>query len=795
MTKLNPDTDSKKINTETINARYQRANHLMQGLFSNRIVKNDTVFPVWIGSSNRFWYVRDSTKGAEYRLVDAEEATNTSAFDHQQLAVALGDAAKQQVDPNNLPIAGVGITVDPVVVTFQAFDKHWCFDSATGCCTEIEKTALSDNDVASPDGRYITFAKNHNIWLRNTTTGEEEALTTDGEAANAYGAVPTGWGAPVGTPKLQVKWSPDTRFLLVVQLDTRGVKTLPVVHYVPEEGVRPTLTQIPLAYPGDEIMESQRLHVIDVNSGARRPILCDPIPATRFDIIGYLQSDMAWWTPDSRLVYFFDVDRYYQSVRLLEADAETGSCRIIINESSDTYVNLSTQGVVRPTYLALPESEEILWYSERTGTGHLYRYDLKTSELKGAVTSEPGWVRNIIRYIPERREVFLQMAGQEAGKDPYYRNLVRVNVDTGEITPIATSDKENRVVPGDEDYDKLMMSILDCPPLSCGVSPDGNFAVVTESRADTIPLSYLIDRDGKKRLDLETVDISGLPKGWQWPEPVKLKAADGSTDIYGLVFRPSNFDPNKSWPIICDTWTTTELPWVSKGAFSNGALGGHGYWHAAALAELGFIVVQVDGRGSAGRERTFLDKSYGNYANASHIDDQAAAIRQLADRYPYIDLSKVGASALGCGGTGAVQGLLKHPDLFKVGVTIIYHDERLTSAPLMGNRYVGPSPLDETQERPENLINQLEGKLLMMVGMLDTAPSPAATFRLVEALQKANKDFDMVMLPNLGHPASSYFVRRGWDYFVRHLQGVEPPKEFKLSIPAFGDLKEVSPKS
>ncbi len=788
--------------TKRIEERYRRARDLMQGIFTKNIVNNDTIFPVWIGDTDCFWYKRNCRNGQElstaskekpstackeeYRLVNAKTGTNEPAFDHHALAVALGEASHQTVNADYLPITVLELALNPTTVSFSALDKRWRFDTTSGSCTEIGKP--SNIEVVSPNGRYSVFARNHNIWLRDIKTGEEKALTTDGEEYYAYGAVSTGWGFPNETELLQVRWSPDSSRLFVAQRDTRRVMALPVVHHVPQDGsTRPTVEYVRVAYPGDEGIEEVRLLSIEVATGRHQSACYGQIPTTR-NGYGFFTSSMGWWGKDNRLAYFVDVDRYYKYAKLVEFDTVTGSCRVLFEETSDTHINLMLNQDAYPSYMPLPETDEILWFSERTGWAHLYLYDLKTGQLKNPVTSGPGLVRNIVKYIPEKREVFVQMAAREEHRDPYYRDLVRINIDTGERVTLVSSNHEYIVTPEPKDhYKSIAIATIDCPVSSCGVSKTGNFAVIIRTRADQVPVSYLIDRDGVEKMDLETGEISWLPEGWQWPEPVKLKAADEKTDIYGLVFRPSNFDPEKTYPIISHGFNQPEIAWVPKGSFGTGVAVGLPYMDAAALAELGFIVVQIDGRGSPEREKDFFDQSYGWFESASNIDDHVAGIKQLAERFPYMDLNRVGITAHPTGGSGAVQGLLRHPNFFKVGVQHMYHDRRFMPAQMQGDKYEGPSVLKETRQYPENYIDKLAGNLLLMIGMLDTCTPPAATLRLVEALQKANKDFDLIVLPNLGHASSGYFTRRAWDYLVAHLQGVEPPKEFKLRIQGFGE--------
>ncbi len=759
--------------------RYERARQLMQGLNSKTVSYNDVVYPVWIGESDCFWYIHHTRDTQEYRLVDAKAKTNEIAFDHRSLATALTAASGKPVDADNLPIDKININIDPLTLTFRAFQRRWRYEPDAEQCTEIEQ--FTWNEVVSPDGQAMVFRKDYNLWLRNLETNEEKALTTDGEKLFQYGATGAcwGWEMPGG---LQVAWSPDSKRIFTVQRDQRCVKTLPIVHHVPKDGsIRPTVTEHPIAYAGDEHIETLRLVVINVETGEHQPACYSQIPVTR-NLWGIFDSRLGWWGKNSQLAYFVDVDRYYKYARVVEFNTNTGACRILFEETTDTHIDLMLDQDEYPALMPLPETDELLWFSERTGWAHYYLYDLKTGEMKNAVTSGPGLARYAVEYIPERRELFVQMTSRVKGYDPYYRDLTRVNIDTGELTTIISGNHDFVVIsqPGE----RTRLTSFGCPTSSRGVSRSGNFVVVAQSRADEPTINYLVDRDGNKIMDLETTDVSGLLEGWNWPEPVTLKAADGLTDTYGLVYRPTCFDPDKTWPVLSVNFNQPEMSTVPKGSFASTGVHWRYYLTAAALAELGFIVVQVDGRGSPGREKAFFDTSYGYSENANHIDDHVAAIRQLAERYPYMDLDRVGIAPILSGGSGAVQGLLRHPDFFKVGAIFCHHDNRLFTGQNQTEKYDGPVANDNQHQYVEDMADKLKGKLLLMVGMLDECTPPAMAFRFAEALQKANKDFDMIVLPNMAHmslsPEGFYMLRRAWDFFVRHLIGVEPPKQFNL---------------
>ena len=469
----------------------------------------------------------------------------------------------------------------------------------------------------------------------------------------------------------------------------------------------------------------------------------------------------------------------------MEWDTLTGNTRVLFQEAADTRINLMVNDDEYPTIEPLPDTDELIWFSERSGWAHLYLYDLNTGTEKNAITTGEFVIRNILAVDPQRREVVLHTMGRTPDRDPYYRDIVRVNIDSGECVTLAASDHDYFALSSHcFDMESITLSSSHDIQDASAVCPSHQYLVATRSRADQIPETLLYDRQGEVIMTIEQGDMMALharvSEHWQWPEPVKVKAADGYTDLYGLVWRPSDFTAENRYPIISFGFNTPELPRVPKGSFSNSASGGYYYHWGAALAELGFIVVQIDGTGTPFRSKAFQDMSYGWAESAGSIDDQVAGIKQLAERYPYMDSERVGISSIG-GGTGAVQGLLHHPDFFKVGVHGMLHDSRLMAAPMWSDKYEGLNGPDASHRYAEDFADRLQGQLLLMSGMLDFCTLPANTFRVIEALQAANKDFDLIMLPRLGHGYSSYLLRRVWDYFVRHLLNEEPPAGFNLS--------------
>ena len=785
-------TDSEKecVNdTLAMEARYERAQTLMQGIWNQQLVQNDILFPHWIKGEDCFWYIRaykigkDSAIkiGKEYRLVDAINATNKTAFDHEILARELSAATGQTLKAQDLPIQRVSIQLSPLKVVFTAFDKNWIFDTTDNSCIESTLHAIKDEWKVSPDGRFAVFERDYNIWVRELSSGEERALTQDGEEYYVYGAVSTAWGYPCAD-ELHAKCSYYATKIFTLQRDTRQVKANPVVHHLPRDGsLRPTVEYIKVAYPEDEHVEEQRLVAIEIATGKICEANYRRVP-TCSQAWGFFNMNLGWWHNNSKLAYFIDQDRDYRRIRLVEFNTVSGATRILFEEFSETQINLSLYYDDYPAHRYLPETNELIWCSERSGWFHLYLYDLDQGELKNVVTQGQWRIRDVLHYDAETRELTIQTAGRVPDRDPYYCDISRVNIDTGTITTVCTSDDEYTVVTQSNSYGIYAeLHGWNAGKPTNGVAPSGNFLVTTRSRADRVPTSLLVNRVGKMVLELETADIFGLPDGWHWPEPFEFTAADGKTELYGLMFRPSDFSADKCYPVINFMSSCPIVPVVLKGSFGNGKpYAGWFYLQMAALAELGFMVVAIDSRGTPLRSKTFLDHSYGWMASACDIEDHLAGIRYLASEYSFLDLTRVGIYGPG-GYQGAIDNLMRRSDFYSVGVVHLLQDTRLMPSTLLGDMCEGREGRSDDMLHPEELTKSFRGKLFLTHAMLDPEHLVTNTFRLVEALQRENKDFDLLVMPTIAHGFSGYQIRRSWDYFVKNLMGAKPPKQFKLT--------------
>ena len=491
-----------------------------------QLVLNDLPAPLWIGDSACFFYRRELKGGAEYRLVDAQAGTNKAAFDHQVLASALAEALGQAVDGHNLPISMVEISLSPLQVRFMAFKKHWSFSPDNPVCTE--EFPSPSEWVISPNGKKAAFTKDYNLWLRDIASGEEKPLTDDGEEFYRYAFATCAWGHDANYD-CQLLWSPDSQHIMTTQRDTRQIKLTPCIDYVPMDGsMRPQLRQYQTPLPGEKHVEQYRVLSLDINTGLQQGADYRCIPTCRSGH-GLRDERLAWWGKDSRLAYFVELERGECLARVVEFDTFTGVTRVVFEERSETNLHLSTSEVTPAIIKPLPDTNELIWFSERSGWAHLYLYDLKTGELKnpitqleppsaGATSTANGWlVRELLHVDTERREIYIQAGGRVEGRNPYYLDICRVQMDTGEITTLRSSEHDYTVLAATTMLGRSLGRSFGAEGLS-GISPCGNYIVTTHSRVDEVPVTLLLDRHGSEILTVETADVSALPEGWQWPE-------------------------------------------------------------------------------------------------------------------------------------------------------------------------------------------------------------------------------------------------------------------------------------
>ncbi len=494
---------------------------------------------------------------------------------------------------------------------------------------------------------------------------------------------------------------------------------------------------------------------LQMSPDQHRSTLCDDVSCRGGD-----WSDVQW-APDGSSVAFVSTSRDHKHEQLRVGDASTGLIRDVLEERAETFYE---SGNGRVNWRYLPKSGEVIWFSERDDWGHLYLHDLKSGREKVQITKGEGNVTQLLRVDETSRMLYFVGVGKEKGRDPYFRHLYRVGLDGGNV---------QLLTPGDADHDVTL-------------SPSGKYFVDVYSKPDVPPVAELRDSSGALLMTLEKADISKLTAtGWEPPVPVTVKARDGATDLYGLMYKPTKLDPAKKYPIVNHIYPGPQTGSVGGRTFA-AARG-----DAQALAELGFVVVEIDGMGTPWRSKKFHEAYYGNMGDNT-LADQVAGMKELAARFPWIDIDRAGIYGHSGGGYATADAMFRYPDFFKVGISEAGNHDNRSYEDDWAEKWQGL--LRTNSDGTTNYDNQanqlvaknLKGKLLLAHGTMDANVPPYSTLLVVDALIKANKDFDLLMLPNRGHGFGNepYMVRRRWDYFVKHLLGAEPPHEYEMHAPA-----------
>jgi len=608
----------------------------------------------------------------------------------------------------------------------------------------------------SPDGKKAAFIRAWNLWVRDIASGRETQLTTDGQKDFGYATDNAGW---VRSDRPVMVWSPDSRKIATFQQDERNVGEM---YLVTSKVGHPELQAWKYPLPGDSVIAMIQRVVIDVDApkvirlqmppDAHRSTLCDHVVCRN----GEGWADVQWY-PDGSRVAFVSTSRDHKHEVLRVADAATGAVRDVLREDVATQYE-SGNGMAN--WRVLPASNEVIWFSERDDWGQLYLYDLTSGQLKSKITSGEGNVAQIRRIDEKTRTIYFVGNAREKGRDPYFRHFYKIRMDGTGLTLLTPEDADHDV----------------------SLAPSGNYILDSYSRPEVPPVTVVRDLNGKRLATLETADISRLTAtGWKPPMPITVKARDGKTDLYGLMYVPTNLDRSKKYPIVNHIYPGPQTGSVGGRSFSP-ARG-----DAQALAELGFVVVEIDGMGTPWRSKSFHDAYYGKMGDNT-LPDQVAGMKELAQRFPYIDINRAGIYGHSGGGFAAADAMFRYPDFFKVGISEAGNHDQREYEDDWGERYQGL--LTRTTDGSDSYApeaNQIEaknlkGKLLLAHGTTDDNVPPYNTLLVVNELIKANKDFDLLLLPNRAHGFGNepYMVRRRWDYFVKNLLGAEPPKEYQL---------------
>jgi len=696
----------------------------------------------WIEKTLRFWYRKSVKGGNEFNIVDASTTEKKIAFDHEKLAATLALVIEDKVDANNLPFRSIEFKDNEKLVEFNVGESKYSCDLTTYVCKKVGQVeqrrrrrgfamwergpapqAVSEETKTSPDEKWEVFIKNFNIYIRSKENKEEFALSQDGSEGNYYTFV-------------SIAWSPDSKKISAYRLRCGYHRIIQYVESSPDDQLQPKYHNMEYAKPGDALdIEKPVLFHVDTK---KKINIDDNLFSNPFDM-----SELVW-RKDSRSFTFEYNQRGHQVYRIIEVDADTGKAHVVIDEQAKTFFCYSGKKYRHD----IQDGKEIIWMSERDGWNHLYLYDGLTGTVKNQITKGEWVVRGVDKVDDEKRQIYFRAGGMYPGKDPYFVHAYRINFDGTDLMTLTEGNGNH-----DVDY-----------------SPDMAYYLDTWSRVNQPPVTELHrTSDGKIVMEVEKADIAELIEaGWKPPEVFVAKARDGKTDIWGIINRPMSFDPQKKYPVIEYIYAGPQGAYTPKTFSPCNSM--------QQLAEMGFIVVQIDGMGTSNRSKAFHDVCWKNLGDAG-FPDRILWHKAVAAKYPYYDISRVGIYGNSAGGQNALGGLLFHPEFYKVGVSSCgCHDNRMDK--IWWNEQWMGWPLGLEYAASSNVDNayRLQGKLLLIVGEMDTNVDPASTMQVVNALIKANKTFDLLVIPGGGHGMGGAYGRRKlYDFFVYHLLDITPP--------------------
>ncbi len=719
---------------------YNRA-YALREKYNAKHVLYAGVVPHWVDQTSAFWYVRQTEKGKEYVKVDAASKKRTALFDQQKMASALTEKAGREINAYNLPLQNCRLNISLDTLRFQLDGKFWAYsiknnrllDEGAIPSRGKERHWMEVDDekegspVTSPDGKWTAFIKNDNVYVREVATGKEKQLSQDGTLSNYYSSY--------------IQWSPDSKSVVSCRIRPVEKRYVYYVESSPADQAQPKLHKQEYAKPGDELRFKVPC-IFEVESG-RRLIPSTELFSHQYELSGPM------WNADSKAITFEYNERGHKVYLVLEMSAVDGSVRTLIEEKEEKYVNYPR---IYRNYLG--DGKRIIWSSERDNYNHLYLYDRATGKPLNQITKGEWYVRGV-QHVDEANEViYFSANGMKKGEDPYLIHYYKINFDGSNLVELTPEEGMHQ----------------------CWYSSDYKYLVDVYSKVDQAPIAVLRDaKNGKIRMQLDKADISALlANDWKAPEVFSAKGRDGKTDMWGVIYRPSNFDPSKKYPVIEYIYSGPGDQYVPK-TFSS-----YNWWMTS-LAELGFIVVQVDGMTTSFRSKEFEEVCYKNLKDAG-LSDHIAWIKAAAQKYPYMDIDRVGIFGCSAGGQESTGAVLFHPEFYKAAYSACgCHDNRMDK--IWWNELWMGYPVDESYSACSNVDNAhlLSRPLMLVVGELDDNVDPASTMQVANALIKANKDFELVVIPGAHHTMGEDFgEHKRYDFFVRHLMGVTPPSWDKV---------------
>ncbi len=720
---------------QTTQEDYERAYSLSEK-YKDKVFYSG-VQPAWIGKSHNFWYVRNTPQGKKYVIVDAEKTSRKDLFDHAKLAKSLSDLTKRRFVKDSLNLERLRVSDKADTMYFSVNGEQYKYIIKTDKISKLARQnrpereerywAAWNNDregkaVKSPDNQNEAFIREGNIWIRNLKNMKERQLSLDGSTGEYYSA--------------EINWSPDSKKLVSMKTRPAEQRLIYFVESSPKDQLQPKLHKREYTKPGDALPQRKPV-IFDIdNKSALTP------PTTLFE--NQFDLGSLRWNKDSKAVTFEYNARGHKYYRVLEMSSTTGDIRAIVDEKSDTYVNYN-----RMFRHDMENKGEMIWMSERDNWNHLYMYDTKSGSVKYQITKGEWYVREVLHIDETNRQIWFTANGVNPNEDPYLLKYYRIGFDGKEMTCLTPDEGMH----------------------TAWFSEDRKFLVDVYSKTDMPPVAVLRNtKDGSIVMPLEKADISALlATGWKAPETFVAKGRDGKTDIWGLIYRPTNFDPSKKYPVIEYIYSGPGSHYVPK-TFSTFN------WNMSPLAELGFIVVQLDGMTTSYRSKSFESVCYKNLQDAG-FPDRIPWIKSAAAKYPYMDITRVGIFGASAGGQEAMTAVLNYPDFYKAAYSACgCHDNRMDK--IWWNEQWMGYPVDESYKAASNVENayKLIRPLMLVVGEMDDNVDPASTMQVVNALIKANKNFELIVLPGVGHTmGDKYGEHKRYDFFVKNLLGIDPP--------------------
>ncbi len=714
---------------------YRRAFSLGERFSSSKVYYSN-VTPVWVDGTHSFWYLRHTPQGDEYVVVDADKKARRLLFDNRRLAQTLSEATGVDIDASELGIASLNVGRDLSSMTFVKSGHRWEYNIRKSLLKDLGPLperepqphwmVVSDEKdfppVPSPDGRYVAFIRNHNVAVREIATGNVRELSLDGALGNYYSSY--------------IQWSPDSKYVLACKLRPAEKHYVYYVESSPKDQLQPKLHKQEYAKPGEEL----NFHlpcIFNVETG-------EYYAAPQEQLRPQYDLHSLRWNKDGRAATFEFNERGHKHYKLMELSAENGGLRTLIDESSDKFVNYS-----RLFRHHTSDDTEIIWSSERDNYNHLYLYDKATGQVKNQITKGEWYVRQVIGIDEDERRIYFAASGVEKDEDPYFIRYYSIGFDGSDMRDLTPSKGMHKG----------------------WLSHDNRYIVDVVSTVADAPVAVLRNADdGTPVMELEKADISEIVEnGWKAPEVFVAKGRDGKTDMWGIIIRPTNFDPGRKYPILEYIYSGPGDHYVPKNFFSFNR-------YMSAIAELGFIVVQVDCMGTSYRSKEFEEVCYRNLKDAG-IPDRKLWIKAAAEKYPYMDIDRIGIFGCSAGGQESMTAVLFHPDFYKAAYSACgCHDNRMDKI-WWNEQWLG-YPVGDQYKEGSNVENAhlLTRPLMLMVGEMDDNVDPASTMQVVNALIKANKDFELIVMPGVAHSMGEEFgEHKRYDFFVRNLLGVNPP--------------------